>query len=78
MLPGVAIAISPVVLVLAGVFVFTVLGYSSHSAARGGSLGELPDPQLLMSSLAGEIPDGFKIEIDTTVGRRIDAGTVGD
>ncbi|MBC7271282.1 MAG: DUF389 domain-containing protein [Streptomyces sp.] len=40
--------------------------------------GDLPPAQALLDRLQGQIPDGIPIVVDTMVGRRIDAGTVGD
>lgn len=39
--------------------------------------GPLPDTALLMDSLAGTVPDGTPVVVESSVGERLDAGTVG-
>jgi hypothetical protein len=40
--------------------------------------GGLPPFARLLSDLDGVLPDGIKVVIDTSVGREVDIGTVGD
>ena len=39
--------------------------------------GQVPDTQALLTDLEGEVPDGVKVVVSTSVGEQIDAGTVG-
>jgi hypothetical protein len=39
--------------------------------------GDPPSVSELMTSLDGQVPDGVRIMVDTSVGRQIDAGVVG-
>jgi len=39
--------------------------------------GKVPDTQALVTGLQGEIPDGVKVVVSTSVGEQIDAGSVG-
>jgi uncharacterized hydrophobic protein (TIGR00271 family) len=39
--------------------------------------GDLPPVSELMADLERQIPDGFRVVVNTTVGQKIDAGTVG-
>lgn len=42
------------------------------------SPGDLPPVEFLLDRLEGRIPDGIPVVVDTSRGRRIDAGVVGD
>ena len=39
--------------------------------------GDLPPISALLTDLEGQIPNGLRVVVDTTVGRHIDVGTVG-
>jgi uncharacterized hydrophobic protein (TIGR00271 family) len=40
--------------------------------------GELPPTDQLLQQLAGEVPDGLTITVDTTYGEQVDVGTTGE
>jgi uncharacterized membrane protein len=58
----------------------SVDGVDLHSATfrlRVQTPGALPPTDLLLSSLAGEVPDGLRLEIVSSRGETIDVGAVG-